>query len=175
MSVPIIAKSSGFYQLSEPMSLRQAKDIVVPGLRLLVGIIASVEIVPTAKRSSEAPPKRELVRVRFSYTPSHLKELDLRRQWLEGETTKALREGGSYIWSRQMSLDRSALRAECRNPSTGGRYYITLRGGRYTCTCPRFATSGKTACKHIQDAIVRKRFEALYHNAALYNTTEAFL
>lgn len=150
----ITAKSTGFYQLSEPMTLRQAERILAPGLAALTGIIATVEVIHCARPGQ--------ARVRFSYTLGHARELDLRRAWLEGETTKATKEGGSYIWSRQASLDRSALRAECHNPSTGGRYYVTLRGGVYTCSCPRFTTSGRTACKHIQDAIIRGRFEILF-------------
>lgn len=156
MSAPtsIVAKSTGFYIFSEPMTLRQAK-IIAPALASLTGLIATVEIVPSARRGE--------ARVKFSYTLGHTRELDARRQWLEGETSKASREGGSYVWTRQTSLDRSALRAECRNPNTGGRYYVTLKGeGVYACTCPRFATSGRTACKHIQDAKIRRRFETLF-------------
>lgn len=153
----ILARSTGLFILSEPMTTRQAESILAPGLRSLVGIIATVEVIPTAKRGQ--------ARVKFSYTLGHARELDVRRQWLEGETTKASREGGAYVWTRQMSLDRSALRAECHNPSTGGRYYVTRKqvGGEtlWSCSCPRFATSGKTACKHIQDAKIRGRFEAM--------------
>lgn len=159
----IIAKSTGFYIFSEPMSLRQAREIIAPALASLTGLIATVEVVPGAKRGE--------ARVKFSYTLGHARELDARKAWLEGETTKASREGGSYVWTRQTSLDRSVLRAECHNPSTGGRYYVTLRGeGVWACTCPRFATSGKTACKHIQDAKIRRRFETLFGVEGLIST-----
>lgn len=148
----ITARAGELYQFSLPMTQRQGR-MMASALALLPQF-AEVALVPTTKRGE----------VRLRYTFSHYQREAMRQSYTEHESAKALAEGGAFVWSRQVSLDRNVQRGECRNPGTGGVYYITrrARGGElvYACTCTRFAMS-KLPCKHILDAQIRQRFEAL--------------
>lgn len=147
-----VARAGELYRFSLPMTLAQAK-LVAGGLSHLPQF-AEVAMVPTTKRGE----------VRLRYTFTTIQREALRQSYTEHESAKAMAEGGAFVWSRQMSLDRAVQRAECRNPGTGGVYYVTRRVVSaelvFACTCTRFAMS-KLPCKHILDAQIRQRFEAL--------------
>ncbi len=161
-----LARAGELYKLSLPMTLPQAR-LVAGGLSHLPQF-AEVAIVPTGRRGE----------VRLRYTFATIQREAMRQSYTEHESGKAMAEGGAFVWTRQMSLDRAVQRAECRNPGTGGVYYITRRlaegsnlraqGGDllFACTCTRFAMS-KLPCKHILDAQIRQRFEALGYKELL--------
>lgn len=77
------------------------------------------------------------------------------RLFADAEIARAEAEGERFVWSEPAPGGEAMT---CYNPRSR-RAYVVRRGPAQSlhCECPRHASAG--TCKHVLDAILRRRFE----------------